>query len=150
VMQVTAMPMRDNSPFWRGGYGFADAAAAIALVRRPDFGPGLLARLEAAADDSVQRDRAWKVQSGDLWSYIPLPVTAFGLDSYTVTVDVPATTKAFKAVAAYPGLALVGGSIFDYSITVKDAAGKEVGTTTASGDAGLSTLFVDLIHPTLD
>ena len=149
VMQVTAVPMKDGSPFWRSGYGFVDAAAAVDLVRRPDFGPALLARLQSAADARVLGERGFAVLTTDFWSYRLQPVSALGSDTREFKVTVTPATKAVKASVAFPGgVPVVGVNAFEYELVLKDADGK----TVASGQApetqvGVRSLFVDLVNP---
>lgn len=145
VLQVTAVPLGDSSPFWRAGYGFTDAQAAVDLVLRPDFGPDLLGRLQQAADARVLADRPFAVRTSELWSFTPeLPVSAAGAVTRTFDTVVAPETKAVKAVVSYPSLGLVGANPFDWQVTLRDAAGKVVATSKPSEAAGVSTLFVDL------
>jgi serine protease AprX len=149
VMQVTSTRLRDNTPFWHAGYGWIDAPAAIDLVRRPDFGPALLASLQTKRDAQVQSARKFKVLSSDLWTFTPLGVTALGLDTVTYEVEVPSTTKAFNAAVAYTAVPALGNflGLFDWQLVVKDAVGATVAESTVSEDTGLSRVFVDLEKP---
>ncbi|HVM04543.1 MAG TPA: S8 family serine peptidase [Acidimicrobiales bacterium] len=145
VLQVTAAPMRGEAEFFESGYGFTDAAAAVALVRRPDFSQALLDRLQAAADDRVLRARSFSVRASDLWAFSPeLPATVSGLVSREFATEVAAGTDAVRAVVSYPSLALVGINPFDWQVSVTDAAGKVVGTSTPSATAGVSTMFAEI------
>ena len=150
VLQVTAAPMRGEAAFFQSGYGFTDARAAVDLVRRPDFSPGLLDGLQAAADERVLRARPFSVRASDLWSFTPLlPVTASGLDTRVFTTEVADGTDAVRAVVTYPSLALVGVNPFDWQISLADAAGTVVATSTPSPAAGVSSLFVELDRATV-
>ena len=144
VLQASAAPMAGDAAFWQNGYGFGDAQAALALVRRGDFGQAVLDRLQAAADAKVLAARSSSVRSLDLWSFEPAPVSTAGSDTRVFETAVPADTRALKAVVSYPSLALVGANPFDWEITVKDADGRVVARSTPSADAGVSSLFVDL------
>lgn len=144
VLQVTAAPPAGGSPFWKSGYGFVDASAAVDLVRRGDFGPALLDRLQAAADARVQGARAFRVRSSDLWSFDAVAVSVAGSDTRTFGSEVGPGTKAVRVVVSYPSLGLVGANPFDWQATLLDAAGRPVATTTPSPSAGVSSLFVDL------
>ena len=144
VLQVTAAPMGGEAPFWRSGYGFTDARAAVELVRRADFGQALLDQLQAAADERVLRSRAYAVRASDLWSFEPLTVTAAGLDTRVFETQVAPGTSAVKAVVSYPSLALIGVNPFDWQITVRDAEGRPVATSTPSAGAGVSALFAEI------
>ncbi len=153
VMQVTSRRMRDNTPFWHAGYGWIDAQEAIALVTRKDFGPALLAKLQAQRDQWVQSERSFKVLSTDLWTFTPqLPVTVGGLQSTSYEVEVTPATKAFNAAAAFSAVPLLGNfaGLFDWQVIVSDAAGEVVAEGVVSEDTGLSRIFVDLVNPSVD
>ena len=150
IMQVTATPMRDESPLWHSGYGYIDAAAAIELVRRKDFGPRLLAKLQAEKDAAVLAARPFAVRASDMWTFTAGPATVLGLETYTYKVQVPAETKAIKATVSYPVLPLLPNLLFDWIITVTDAGGTEVATSEVAFDAGLGSLFVDLVNAAPD
>ena len=143
VLQVTAGPVGDAA-FWQNGYGFIDGAAAVALVRRADFTQALLDRLQGEADARVLGARPFGVRSTDLWSFNPLPVTVGGSDTRSFELNVPPGTSGVKAVATYPSLGLVGANPFDWQITLSDASGRVLGTSTASPAAGVSSVFVDV------
>ncbi|MGI8686833.1 MAG: S8 family peptidase [Acidimicrobiales bacterium] len=144
VMQVTAVPLAGRAAFWQNGYGFVDATAAAALVRRTDFGQSLLDQLQAAADERVLASSAFRVKAADAWSFNPQPVSVGGTDTRTFDIAVTPETKAVKAVVTYPSLGLVGVNPFDWQITLFDAGGRALATSTASPEAGVSKLFVDL------
>jgi serine protease AprX len=145
VLQVTATPLADHSPFVEAGYGHIDLAAAVALVQRRDFSRKLLDRLQAEADARVLASTPLAVTSGDYWSWPAADVTIGGVpDRKIFTARVPKGTKRVRAWSAYPSSAYLGLSIADYAITVRDAAGKVVGTSTASPVAGASSLTVDI------
>jgi hypothetical protein len=67
-------------------------------------------------------------------------------DSRSFALQVPAGTEGVKATLAYPSAALVSLNNADYRITVKDANGDVVGTSTASPTAGTSSVLIDLVH----
>ncbi|MGH2771465.1 MAG: S8 family peptidase, partial [Actinomycetota bacterium] len=145
VLQVTAGPMSDDSAFWQSGYGFVDVAAALALVRRPDFDPTLLARLQGEADARVQAARRFAIRSTDFWSFPAATVTVEGIpDSRSFEIPVTPETRAIKAMVAYPTIP-AGGNPFVYRLTLKDAAGEEIARSKSSDLVGASTLFIDLV-----
>ncbi|HEY8200713.1 MAG TPA: S8 family serine peptidase, partial [Actinomycetota bacterium] len=123
VLQVTADPMQDGSALWRSGYGFADGKAALDLVRRPDFGPGLLSRLQAAADARALEQRPYRVLTSDFWRFTAPPVS-LGTDVHNFWFDVPDDAVAFRFSVAYPTLPLVGVNLFNYALTLSDANGQ--------------------------
>jgi len=145
VLQVTAAPLADRSPFVEAGYGYIDMAAAVALVRRRDFSRALLDRLQAEADARVLASKPLKVTSGDYWSWPAATATVAGVpDRKVFSVAVPKGTKRVRAWTAYPSSAYLGISAADYTVTVRDAAGKVVGTSTPSAFAGASSLAIDV------
>jgi serine protease AprX len=153
VMQVTSTRLRDNTPFWHAGYGYIDAQAAIALVLRKDFGPALLAQLQGQRDQWAQSERSFTVLSTDLWTFTPaFPATALGLESTSYEVEVTTATKAFNAAVAYSSIPAAGNllGLFDWHMTVTDAAGQIVAESVVSEDTGLSRIFVDLVNPSED
>lgn len=144
VLQVTAAPMGGPAPFWRSGYGFTDAEAAVALVRRADFSQAVLDQLQAGADARVLAARAGKVRVVDQWSFEAPVVSAGGSHTRVFETAVAPGTRGVRAVVTYPSLALVGLNPFDWQLTLRDAGGDVVATSTASSEAGTSTLDVDL------
>lgn len=144
VLQVTAVPMGDGAAFWQSGYGFLDAEGAVALVQRPDFGQKLLDTLQAGADARVLAARTAKVRVLDVWSFQPQFASVGGSDTRVFETVVGPETRALKAIVAYPSLALVGVNVFDWQVTLLDADANVVATSTASDEAGTSSLFVDL------
>ncbi|HMC08835.1 MAG TPA: S8 family serine peptidase [Actinomycetota bacterium] len=145
VIEASARPMADGAPFWQSGYGFLDAGAAVALVRRPDYGPGLVHRLLQTADAGVGAARSFSLLSSDFWS-LPAPLVTVGglLSTKTYSVMVPAQTRVVRGLVSYPTTSLLGVNVFDYQLTLADASGKVVAQSLPSGTAGISTLYVDL------
>jgi serine protease AprX len=151
AMQVTSDPMpslADTSKveaFWMQGYGFVNAKAAVDLVGRKRYSKDkALAKMQAALDAKILGDRDYKVAATNYWSFTAALASVNGSDSRTYTVQVPSTTRAIKALVSYPSLGYVGQNPFDYQVTLVDAAGKTVGTSTPAADAGMSQFFVDL------
>lgn len=151
VLQVTSTLMPDTAdatrvqPFWQVGYGYVDAKAAVDLVSRKRYTKDkALARFQSQADQRVLGDRDESVLSTDYWTYAAAPATFNGTDSRTFTINVTSATQAIKALVSYPSLGYVGLNPFNYSITLADAAGMTVATSTPAANAGMSKLFVDL------
>ena len=150
ILQVTSSLMPDTAdstrsqPFWQSGYGWVDAKAAVDFVSRR-FNQNTLTRLQKTVDAKVQGDRDNKVLSTDFWAWTAAAATVAGTpDSRDLPVTVTTATKAIKALVSYPSLGYVGLNPFDYQLTLTDAAGTVVGTSTASAEAGVSQLFADL------
>lgn len=132
-------------PFWRSGYGFVDAKAAVDLVGRQRFSRKTLTRLQQEADQRVRRDRDYRMLGTDYWTFMAAPATVAGVpDDHTFPIRVEATTNAIKAIVSYPSLGYVGVNPFDYHLTLVDAAGTTVAESTSSAKAGVSQFFVDL------
>ena len=151
ALQVTASLMPDTTdsthvqPFWQSGYGYVDAKAAVDLVGRRRYSTTALTRLQQTADTRVLGDRDYKVLSSDYWTFLAAPATVSGTpDHKTYTINVTPSTKAIKALVAYPSLSYVGVNPFDYHLTLTDAAGQTVAESTPSDSAGTSQFFVDL------
>jgi len=152
AMQVTSDPMpsladtKKVEAFWMQGYGFVNAKAAVDLVGRNRYSKDkALAKLQATADAKILADRDYKVVATDYWAFTAAAATVNGNpDSRQYTIQVPSTTKAIKALVSYPSLGYVGQNPFDYQLTLVDAAGKTVGTSTPAADAGMSLFFADL------
>ena len=143
VLQVTAVPVGDGA-FWQTGYGFVDGTAAIDLVRRADFGQTVLDQLQSVADARVLGARPFGVRATDLWSFTPTPVSVGGSDTRSFELVVTPETKAVRAVVTYPSLGLVGANPFDWQVTLADADGRALASSTPSPSVGVSSLFVDL------
>lgn len=144
VLQVTAGDLDKETVFWRSGFGMADAARALELVRRGDFSQDLLNQLEREAEEAILAARPFRVRSSDFYSYTPALVTAAGSDRRSYSVDVADVTRAVTAAVSYPSTNVAGVNKFDYRITIKDAAGKVVASSIPSDTAGVSRLFADL------
>jgi serine protease AprX len=151
-MQVTATPVTGTAGeagtpkplgFWQVGYGFVDLGAAVKLVRSATFARDL-PRLQAAADQRVLRSVDHAVTRSDLWTYDAPHVAIGGSDHRTYTVTVARGTRHLKVTLSHPSLNQVGLNGFEYVVTVKDAAGKVVATTTEADGVGTSSALVDL------
>jgi serine protease AprX len=69
-----------------------------------------------------------------------------GSDHRTYAVNVPTGITHLKVSLSHPSLAVVGINGTSYTVTVRDAKGQLLGTTTESltEGAGTATVFVDL------
>lgn len=156
VMQVTSdlMPSLADTKkveaFHLQGYGFVNAKAAVDLVGRARYNKEkALAKLQATADQRVLGDRDYKVLATNYWAFTAALATVDGTpDTKQYTLNVGPDTRAVKALVSYPSLGYVGLNPFDYQLTLVDAAGKTVGTSTPAADAGMSQFFIDLTQGT--
>jgi serine protease AprX len=148
ALQATAAPVTDAAGtqlgFWQVGYGHVDLAAAVDLVRNKNFG-NKLTQAQSAADQRVLASLGYTVPRSDFWMWDAPRASVAGSDSRTFTADVPSTTTHLKITLSHPSLAVVGRNGMVYTVTVRDAAGKVLGTTTESASgAGTSSLLIDL------
>ena len=145
ALEATATPVKaaDGSalPFWQIGYGYVDLNAAVNLVRGKSWSKSL-AKAQAAADARVLGTDGFAVSRSDMWQYTAPPATFAGTDSHTYTAPVALGTGFIKVTLSHPSLAVVGINGTSYDVTVKDAAGKVLGTTTESITAGAGTASV--------
>jgi serine protease AprX len=143
ALQATATPVLADgqnapAPFWQVGYGYVELDAAVALVR----GKGWRADLDdaaARADRRVKRADGFDVVRSDFWTYDAPRATAGGSDSRTVKVRVGKGVDRLAVALAHPSLGTVGANLTSYTVTVTDAQGKVVGTTSESLTAGSGT-----------
>jgi serine protease AprX len=85
------------------------------------------------------------VPRSDFWTWDAPRAAVAGSDSRTFTADVPSTTTHLKITLSHPSLAVVGSNAMIYTVTVTDATGQVLGTTTEStSGAGTSSLLLDL------
>jgi serine protease AprX len=152
ALQVTATPVKGTEGeagtpselgFWQVGYGYVDLAAAVQLVRSPSFTKDLKAR-QATADQRVLRSTGYAVRQSDLWTYDAPRASLGGSDSHTYAVTVNKATTHLKVTLSHPSLNQVGVNGFEYVVTVRDANGRIVATTTEADGVGTSSAFVDL------
>jgi serine protease AprX len=148
ALQSTAAPVTDAAgtqlAFWQVGYGHVDLAAAVNLVRSRDP-VKQIGKAQSAADQRVPGSTGYVVPRSDFWTWDAPRVAVAGSDSRTFTADVPSTTTHLKVTLSHPSLAVVGSNAMIYTVTVIDATGQVLGTTTESASgAGTSSLLIDL------
>jgi serine protease AprX len=149
ALEVTAAPVSKadgtTAPFWQVGYGRIDLARAVDLVRDKTSVKNLT-KTQASEDKAVLGADAFQVPTSDLWTWDAPRASLLGAtDSRTLATYVPPTTTQLKVTISHPSLAFVGVNGMEYSVTVSDAAGKVLGTTTESTlGAGTGSLQVDL------
>jgi serine protease AprX len=148
ALQATAAPVTGATGaqlgFWQIGYGHVDLAAAVDLVRGKNFAKGIT-QAQNAADQRVLASLGFTVPRSDFWTWDAPRVAVAGSDSRTFSADVPPTTTHLKITLSHPSLAVVGSNAMIYTVTVTDATGQVLGTTTEStSGAGTSSLLIDL------
>jgi serine protease AprX len=87
----------------------------------------------------------YTVPRSDFWSWDAPRAAVAGSDSRSFTADVPARTTHLKVTLSHPSLAVVGLNQMNYTVTVIDGEGQELGTTTESAaGAGTASILLDL------
>jgi serine protease AprX len=150
VLQSTATPSTavggGTAPFWQTGYGYVDLNAAVRLVRSKSWSKDI-PRLQKTADQRVLAADGFGVTRSDLWTYdAPRLAVAGATDARTYTAPVPVGTGLVKVALSHPSGAVVGLNGMEYTVTVRDGAGKVLGTTTEAYilGAGTSSVLIDL------
>ena len=153
ALQSTATPVArfgdgPRAPFWQVGYGHVDLAAAIAAVKAKNWSKAL-PKAQAAADARVLAEDGYKAVKSDFWTYDAPRLAVLGATdqrSFSTTVGLGVTH--LKVALSHPSLAVLAQSnVMIYSVTVKDASGRVLGTTTEAPivlSAGTAYLFLDL------
>jgi serine protease AprX len=139
VLQITARPI-PGVPFFRQGYGYTDASAAVdlalALKGRPDVARSLDER-QAARDQAVLDGLAHPTQT---YAWIDRSPAVVG--TLTHVIDVPTGSGRVKILTSgAEGVPFVGGA--NWEIAVTDASGNPVGSASNS-QGGTTMLDLDL------
>lgn len=149
ALQATATPVDagDGSalPFWQVGYGYVDLDAAVALARSRNAAKAI-EKAQSRSDARVLAD-GYQVARSDFWTYDAPRATVAGTDSHTYAVAVPAGTTHLQVTLAHPSLGALCCNGLSYEVTVYDAAGQNLGTTTdapLTAGSGTASLLVDL------
>jgi serine protease AprX len=149
ALQATAMPVAGETtsslPFWEVGYGYADLDRAVSLVTGSGWAKRL-AKASAAADGRVLATDGMSVVRSDFWTYDAPRATA-GTDTHSYTVPVGTGVDRLLVSLAHPSAGTVGANLSSYTVTVKDASGAVVGTTTESMTAGSGTATTSVLVP---
>jgi serine protease AprX len=150
ALQVSAQPVKtvagaNNAPFWQVGYGRIDLAAAVDVVRSAKAMKSL-SSTQASKDSQVLAGLGAKVVKSDFWTWEAPRATVLGLtDTRTLTAPVASTTTKLKVTLAHPSLGALCCNGMLYTVTVRDASGKVLGTTTeADSGTGTSSALIDL------
>lgn len=152
VLEVTAVPLADGTPYWHAGFGFVDAVDAVGLVTQDDFSQSVLDELhrEAVAARLAARDHS--VLVSDHFIHQPLPATAFGLDSRSWEIEVDGSADAIRASIAFGGdLGVVGiNLLFDWGMEITDADGTLVLATELQNANGYAQVDLDEVAADLE
>jgi serine protease AprX len=149
ALQATAQPVKDGSGaalgFWQIGYGHVDLTAAVDLARKS--GKEIKAA-QSAADKRVLSSTGYSVSASDFWTWDAPRATVAGTDSRSFTAEVTKKVAKLKVTLSHPSLAVLAENGTNYTVTVKDAAGTVLGTTTeAAAGAGTASVLIDLKAP---
>jgi serine protease AprX len=152
ALQATATPVKrfgsttETAPFWQAGYGHVDLAAALSLVRAKNWSKSL-PKTQAAADARVLAEDGFKAVRSDFWTYdAPRVAVAGTTDQRTFSTTVGLGVTHLKVALSHPSLAVAQANGMEYTVTVRDAAGRVLGTTTEAYilGAGTASVFLDL------
>jgi serine protease AprX len=150
ALQATATPVYDSTSetkkelsFWQIGYGHIDLTAAVDLVRKANYAKQLT-RLQELADRRVLGASDFAVATSDFWTYDAPRAAVSGSDSRSFQTKVGRRTKQLKVSLSHPSTTAVSGNNMSYTVTVSDAAGKVIGTTTEASGAGTAGVQIDL------
>lgn len=145
VLEVTARPI-DGVPFYKQGYGYTDASAAVELAlslagKPASFVQQTLDAKHAARDAVILSDISRPAHTAAWNDDVDLgPVTV------DHTMNVPAGTARFKVVANGPSSLELNA--VEWDITVTDAKGVSIGATTnlpiPNINSGTAVLDLDL------
>ncbi|HET8786693.1 MAG TPA: S8 family serine peptidase [Candidatus Limnocylindrales bacterium] len=147
ALQSTADPIASfgdgpTAPFWQVGYGHVDLAAAIDAVRGRNWAK-FLAKDQAAADARVLAADGFKAIRSDFWTYDAPRVAVNGVtDQRSYTAPVGAGVSHVKVALSHPSLAAAQLNGMEYTVTVKDATGRVVGTSVEAPLLGAGTAYV--------
>ncbi|HEV7688146.1 MAG TPA: S8 family serine peptidase, partial [Acidimicrobiia bacterium] len=141
ALQITARPIA-GTPFWKQGYGYTDASGAVELAqsvkgKAPAELQLALEGRQAARDQAVLDGLAHPTRSYGYTERGPLLI-----GKLTHKAEVGPGSERLKVVSNGGSLPFIG--VTSYDITVKDAKGAEVGTTSASAASGTTALDLDL------
>ncbi|HLF56652.1 MAG TPA: hypothetical protein VI942_07395, partial [Thermoanaerobaculia bacterium] len=126
------------------GFGHVDLAAAVDLVRAKGTLSKNLSRAQSKADARVLAEDGFAVRFSDFWTYDAPRLAVGGTDLRTFSAPVTLGTTHLKVTLSHPSLAVLGENGMEYTVTVYDAGGQPLGTTTeAVTGAGTASVFID-------
>jgi len=129
-------------PFYKQGYGYADASAGVELAR------ALKGRAAAEVERVLEGQQAARDQQ--VLDGLDHPTRSYGYTergpllagNFSHPIEVAPGSERVKVVANGGALPFVGVTAYD--ITIKDAKGQEVGSGSGSAASGTVTLDLDL------
>ena len=147
ALQSTADPLArfgdgPTAPFWQVGYGHVDLAAAIAAVTGKNWSKHL-AKAQAAADARVLAEDGFRAVRSDFWTYDAPRLAVLGATdqrSFSATIGLGVTHV--KVALSHPSGAVLQLNGMEYTVTVRDATGRVIATTTEAPLLGAGTAYV--------
>lgn len=129
------------------GYGHVNLDRAVALVRSPDWKSRLAAAQRRATARLLAQD-SWAVTRSDLWQEAAPALSLGGSYTRTRTVTLAQGSTALKVALVYPTPG-TAANLASFTGTVRDAAGKVVGTTSTDVlyATGIATALVRGLTP---
>jgi serine protease AprX len=152
ALQATATPVTrfgsttERAPFWQVGYGHVDLAKALQLVRHKKWSSEI-SKAQSNADQRVLAADGYRALKSDFWTYdAPRLAVAGATDTRTFTTDAGSGVTHLKVALSHPSGAVAQANGMEYTVTVRDATGRVLGTTTEAPllGAGTAFLFLDL------
>ena len=152
ALQATAKPVfyedeegeRTRLGFWQVGYGFIDLDAAVRLVTSREWRRAIAVR-QLRADRAAMTSVGYAIPRSEMWTYDAPNLSVGGMDTRVFRAWVSRSATHLKVTVAHPSLYAVQENQMIYSVTVRDAAGKELGTTEeAAAGHGTASLLLDL------
>jgi serine protease AprX len=148
TLQATSTPVLagDGSalPFWQAGFGYVDLEAAVALASARNWAKAI-SKAQASADARVREADGFVVGRSDFWTYDAPRAALAGSDQRSFAAAVPGNVTHLKVTLSHPSGAALGENLMNYTVTVRDASGQLLGTTTeAPIGAGTASAFIDL------
>jgi serine protease AprX len=151
ALQATAKPVESftstaAAPFWQVGYGRVDLQAAVAAVTGKSWSKNL-PKAQATADARVLAADGYRAVKSDFWTYDAPRVAVLGVtDQRSFSTNVGLGVTHLKVALSHPSLAAAQANGMEYTVTVKDASGRVLGTTVETYilGAGTAYLFLDL------
>jgi serine protease AprX len=147
ALQSTAKPVEAftstaAAPFWQVGYGRVDLEAAVAAVTARNWSKNL-PKLQATADARVLGADGFKVVKSDFWTYDSPRVAVLGVtDQRSYTTNVGLGVTHLKIALSHPSLSFAQANGMEYTVTVKDASGRVLGTTVETYILGAGTAYL--------
>jgi serine protease AprX len=123
-----------------------DLAAAVAAVKAKNWSKNL-PKAQTAADARVLAADGFRAIRSDFWTYDAPRVAVAGVtDSRDLQAAVGFGVTHVKVALSHPSLAVAQANGMEYTVTVHDATGREVGVTTEAYvlGAGTSSVLIDV------